>query len=71
MKKVILGLIRFYQRLISPLKRNPTCMFTPTCSQYTYEAVKKYGVGRGLWIGVKRIVRCHPWQKDWGHDPLP
>lgn len=62
-------LIRFYQICISPLKP-PTCRFTPTCSQYTLEAFRKYGPIKGFWLGLKRILRCHPWGGS-GYDPVP
>ncbi|MBR6655173.1 MAG: membrane protein insertion efficiency factor YidD [Alistipes sp.] len=63
------GLIRFYQKCISPLTP-PSCRYTPTCSQYTLEAIRKYGVIKGCWLGVKRISRCHPWGGS-GYDPVP
>jgi putative membrane protein insertion efficiency factor len=69
MKTVALGLIRFYKRFISPLLP-PSCIYHPTCSQYTYEAIDKYGVLRGSWMGFKRILRCHPFAKG-GYDPVP
>ncbi|NPA90468.1 MAG: membrane protein insertion efficiency factor YidD [Chloroflexi bacterium] len=69
MKQVALWLIRFYQRAISPLFP-PSCRFTPTCSQYTYEAIEKYGLVKGGWLGVKRISRCHPFNPG-GYDPVP
>lgn len=77
MKKIILKLIRFYQNthhfrgvLAKQLFLNESaCRFTPTCSEYTYEAVKKYGGIKGLFIGLKRIIRCHPWNKG-GFDPI-
>jgi putative membrane protein insertion efficiency factor len=77
-KKIILQLIRFYQKtkwFHGTLARqffltDRVCRFTPTCSQYTYLAVEKYGVVKGLWLGLKRIIRCHPWSKG-GYDPLP
>lgn len=69
MKGVVLRLIRFYQRFVSPFFP-PACRFTPTCSQYTYEAIERYGVVRGGWLGVKRVVRCHPLNAG-GYDPVP
>ncbi|ABR31474.1 membrane protein insertion efficiency factor [Thermosipho melanesiensis] len=69
MKKIILALIRFYQKFISPLKP-PTCIYTPTCSEYTYQAVKKFGVFKGLFLGFKRILRCNPLHEG-GEDPVP
>lgn len=62
-------LIRFYQKFISPLLP-PSCIYTPTCSQYAIEAVQKYGVIKGGWLATKRILRCHPWHEG-GHDPVP
>lgn len=64
-----IALVRFYQLCISPLKP-PTCRFSPTCSQYALEALKKYGVIKGGWLAVKRIARCHPWGGS-GYDPVP
>ncbi len=69
MKIVTLGLIRFYQRFLSPLTGS-NCRFHPTCSQYTYDAIEKYGVVKGVAMGGKRIVRCHPWSPG-GYDPVP
>ncbi|KAA5538381.1 MAG: membrane protein insertion efficiency factor YidD [Myroides sp.] len=62
-------LIRFYQLVISPLTP-PSCRFTPTCSHYTLEALKKHGLFKGSWLGIKRIAKCHPWGKS-GYDPVP
>ena len=59
LSKLILTLIRFYQYCISPLIP-PRCRYTPTCSQYAVEAVKKYGAFKGGWLAIKRIARCHP-----------
>ena len=61
LKKIILKLLIFYKKYLS---RGEHCRFVPTCSQYTYLAVEKYGVLKGLWLGVKRISRCHPWSKS-------
>ena len=70
MKTVLLALIRFYRKCISPYTP-PACRFTPTCSQYGLEAIEKYGALKGGWLTVKRICRCHPFYKgDW-YDPVP
>lgn len=69
MKRLVLALIRFYQRYISP-GLPPSCRFYPTCSHYTYQAVERYGVVKGGWLGIKRIVRCQPWNPG-GYDPVP
>ncbi|HYV93252.1 MAG TPA: membrane protein insertion efficiency factor YidD [Chitinophagales bacterium] len=61
--------IKFYQRIISPWLPG-SCRFTPTCSEYAAEAIRKYGVIKGTWLGIKRISRCHPWGGH-GHDPVP
>jgi len=67
MKGIVLQFIRLYQKI--PFLPAQICRFTPTCSRYTYQAVEKYGALRGLWLGLKRIIRCHPWNKG-GDDPL-
>lgn len=61
--------IKIYQILISPLFPS-SCRYTPTCSQYSLETLKKYGLFRGGWLGIKRISKCHPWGGS-GHDPVP
>ena len=61
--------IYFYRYCISPLTP-PSCRFTPTCSQYALEALRKHGPVRGLWLAIKRICRCHPWGGS-GYDPVP
>lgn len=66
---LLLKLIRFYQVAISPWTP-PSCIYTPTCSHYGYEAIKKYGALRGSWMTVKRIARCHPFARG-GYDPVP
>ena len=68
MKRVILSLIRFYRKRISPLTP-PACRFVPTCSEYALEAVEKYGALKGSLISIKRILKCHPFHKG-GYDPL-
>ncbi|MGI6603751.1 MAG: membrane protein insertion efficiency factor YidD [Firmicutes bacterium] len=67
-KGIILLLIRFYQRCISPLL-GPHCRYTPTCSQYAYESVRRYGAVKGVTKAVKRLLRCHPWAPG-GYDPV-
>jgi len=64
-----IALIKIYQLIISPWM-GPSCRYTPTCSQYGIEALKKYGPLKGGWLTVKRILRCNPWGGH-GHDPVP
>ena len=61
--------IRFYQVAVSPLTP-PSCRFTPTCSQYAKEALLKHGPFKGLWLAIRRLLRCHPWGGS-GYDPVP
>jgi uncharacterized protein len=75
MRKIIISVINFYQKIFSPdtgifkMKLGNTCVFYPTCSEYTKQAVEKYGGLKGVYMGIRRILRCHPWQKN--HiDPL-
>lgn len=70
MKKLLIKLIRFYQKNISPLKGAGSCRFIPTCSQYAIEAIEIHGCIRGLFFAVRRILRCHPLCKG-GYDPVP
>ena len=70
MKKLLIGLIRFYQRFISPAFP-ARCRYTPTCSQYALEAVTKYGAVKGGFLALKRILRCHPFSKRDDYDPVP
>ena len=66
---LFLGMIRLYQILLSPLL-GASCRYTPTCSAYGIEAIKKHGPFYGGWLTLKRIASCHPWGKH-GHDPVP
>ncbi len=68
MKKIFLGIIRFYQVVISPLFP-PTCRFIPSCSQYAVQAIEHHGVVRGSFFALRRILRCHPFCKG-GYDPV-
>ena len=68
-KRLILAILRFYRRSISPLFP-PSCRFTPSCSLYSYEAIDRYGVFKGGILGVKRVLRCHPLNRG-GYDPVP
>ena len=70
MKKVILFLIRLYQRSVSPYTPS-RCRFRPTCSVYAFEAINKYGVLKGGWLAIKRLLRCHPFYKGNPYDPVP
>ena len=67
MKNFFIKIINLYQK--TPLKSHTSCVFLPTCSQYTKEAIQKYGPLKGIFLGIKRIFRCHPWQKN-SYDPL-
>ncbi len=68
-KSLIVALIRVYQRVISPLLPR-ACRFHPSCSEYMCQAIQKYGVAEGSWLGIKRLSRCHPWHPG-GYDPVP
>jgi hypothetical protein len=69
MKWLALRAIRLYKRFLSPMLPS-ACIYTPTCSEYTYQAIERYGLIRGGWLGVKRIARCHPFHEG-GYDPVP
>ena len=66
--KLLIYLVRFYQKYISPLK-GPTCRFYPTCSQYSIEAIRKYGALKGIYLTIRRLLKCHPFHSG-GYDPL-
>jgi len=67
-RQAVLFCLKFYRRFLSPLKPR-TCRFYPTCSQYSIQAVEKYGVIKGLWLTVKRLAKCHPFHPG-GYDPV-
>lgn len=67
--KFLISAAKFYQRFISPLSP-PTCRYVPTCSEYTVQALRKFGFWHGLFLGIKRILSCHPFAKG-GYDPVP
>jgi putative membrane protein insertion efficiency factor len=69
MKWILIFIIRVYQKILSPFLPR-TCRFYPTCSAYFVEALKKHGFFKGSYLGIKRILRCHPWN-DGGYDPVP
>jgi putative membrane protein insertion efficiency factor len=69
MKRLALTLIRLYQSTISKVMPS-SCRFNPTCSQYTYEAISRYGLFKGIWLGTIRLARCNPFHKG-GYDPIP
>ncbi len=70
MKRLLLALIRFYRRAISPYTA-PKCRYIPTCSQYALEAIEKYGALKGGFLAFRRICRCHPFSKRGPYDPVP
>ena len=70
MKRILIGMIKFYRKYLSGLKRYSTCKYYPTCSQYGLEAIEKYGAFKGGLLAVCRILRCNPFSKG-GYDPVP
>ncbi|QEQ98340.1 membrane protein insertion efficiency factor YidD [Neptunomonas concharum] len=69
LRRLLLGLIRFYQYIISPLMGS-NCRFYPSCSHYMFEAIETHGIFKGVWLGTKRLLKCHPWHEG-GIDPVP
>ena len=70
MKRVLLALIRFYQKYISPMKRGGACKYIPTCSEYARQAIEKHGALKGTVLAVWRLLRCNPFSQG-GIDPVP
>ena len=68
--KISLFALRFYKVYLSFLFAG-NCRFDPTCSRYTYEAIERFGLARGVWLGIKRLARCHPFSRKFGYDPVP
>ena len=69
MKHILIALVKFYRKYISPLTP-PTCRYVPTCSQYAVTAVERYGAWKGGWMALRRILRCNPFSRG-GYDPVP
>lgn len=69
-RQCLIILIKIYRKFISPLKGRPTCIYTPTCSLYALQALEKYGIIKGSYLAVRRILCCHPFHKG-GYDPVP
>ncbi len=69
MRTILLAMLKGYRYAISPLLGN-NCRFVPSCSEYACEAIERHGSGRGGWLAIRRLGRCHPWC-DGGHDPVP
>lgn len=70
MKRLLLFLVRFYRRVLSPMKRKPCCRYFPTCSTYAVTAIERYGAVKGGGMAAWRVLRCNPFSKG-GYDPVP
>lgn len=70
MNRILIKFVKFYRKYISPLKRTPTCRFSPTCSEYAIEALERHGARKGSYMALRRILKCHPFHKG-GFDPVP
>ncbi|MGI5935892.1 MAG: membrane protein insertion efficiency factor YidD [Oscillospiraceae bacterium] len=70
MKKILIALVKFYRRHVSPYKK-PCCRFIPTCSEYALVALERYGAAKGTWLALKRILKCHPFHRGDLYDPVP
>ena len=70
MKKVLIALVRFYQKYLSPLKKRTTCKYIPTCSEYAVQALEAYGALKGTYLAIRRVLRCNPFSEG-GVDPVP
>jgi putative membrane protein insertion efficiency factor len=69
-RQFVIFLLKLYRKYISPLKGRPTCIYTPTCSLYAIQALEKYGIFKGTYLAIRRVLRCHPYAKG-GYDPVP
>ena len=69
MKKILINIINLYQKL--PISSHSYCKFRPTCSEYSKIAIERFGVFKGLYLSIKRILRCNPFNKKYGYDPVP
>ncbi len=69
-KRLLITIVKLYRKFISPLKRRPSCIYTPTCSEYAIQALQKYGALKGSYLAIRRILRCHPFHEG-GYDPVP
>ncbi len=69
-QRILILIINLYRKYISPLKARPSCIYTPTCSEYAIEAISKHGALKGSFLAIRRILRCHPFAKG-GYDPVP